>query len=100
MVSINLIKIKHYNLFCRGDEFRTAFAHLGEMRSIIPSDVNVLALTATASKATLAAVTKRLSLSDLIIVAPPYRDNIKLYVKPLPDVKSFCDLITSDIISL
>ena len=32
----------------RGDDFRTAFAHLGEIRSIIPSSVKVLALTASA----------------------------------------------------
>ena len=35
-------------LQCRGDQFRIAFTHLGEIRSIIPSTVNVLALTATA----------------------------------------------------
>ena len=30
-----------------GDEFRLAFAHIGGLRSVIPSNVNILALTAT-----------------------------------------------------
>ena len=33
-----------------GDEFRTAFAHIGELRSLIPSRVNILALTANQGK--------------------------------------------------
>ncbi len=32
---------------CRGDAFRVDFAHLGEVRSLIPRHVNVMALTAT-----------------------------------------------------
>ena len=35
-----------------GDSFRKAFAEIGDLRSIVPSLVNVLALMATATKET------------------------------------------------
>ena len=35
-----------------GDEFRLAFAQIGELRSLIPASVNVIALTATATSET------------------------------------------------
>lgn len=54
-----------------GDQFRTAFAHLGDIRSILPSRVNVLALTATATTATFSAVCQRLSLVDPVLVGYP-----------------------------
>ena len=61
----------------RGDEFRIAFAHLRELRSVLPSTVPIVALTATATKDTFKAVVKRLSLNDPKIVAlPPERPNI------------------------
>ena len=50
------------NSIYRGDDFRIAYAHLGELRSVIPSHVNVLALTATATLATLRAVERNLNL--------------------------------------
>ena len=82
----------------RGDEFRVAFALLGELRSIIPTGVNILALTATATKSTLTAVTRRLSMINPVIVgAPPHRNNIKLSVIPLPDIKSFCASISEEV---
>ena len=60
-----------------GDEFRTVFAHIGELRSIIPSGVNILALTAMATSQTLCTVIQRLSMVQPILVAlPPYRENI------------------------
>ena len=36
-----------------GDEFRMAFAEIGNLRSIIPQQVNIMALTATATQETL-----------------------------------------------
>jgi bloom syndrome protein len=33
----------------RGEDVRIVYAHLGEIRSVLPSSVNVLALTATAN---------------------------------------------------
>lgn len=34
----------------RGDDFCLEFQHLGEVRSLLPQHVNVMALTATATK--------------------------------------------------
>ena len=52
------------NSIYKGDDFRIAYAHLGELRSVIPSHVNVLALTTTATRtlAILRAVERSLNL--------------------------------------
>ena len=82
---------------CRGDEFRVAFALLGELRSIIPTGINVLALTATATMSTLAAVKRRLSMVDPVIIGiPPNRDNIKFIVRPLSNARSFCASLSEE----
>ena len=52
-----------------GDQFRRAFAHIGDLRSLIPKHVNVLALTATATTETLSVVIERLSMHNVNIVA-------------------------------
>jgi bloom syndrome protein len=44
-----------------GDDFRMAYAHIGDLRSILPSSVNIMALTATATEITFKAVCERLS---------------------------------------
>ena len=82
-------------ILCRGDEFRISFALLGELRSIIPDRVNVLAITATATKDTLLAVKERLSMSDPAIVAlPPEKENIIYSEQTDPDFgKELADLI-------
>ena len=73
-----------------GDEFRTAFAHIGELRSLIPSRINILALTATATSRTLNIVTQRLSMVHPTLVAlPPYRDNISYTVHQKTDLDIF-----------
>lgn len=82
----------------RGDEFRVTFAELGSLRSIIPSGINIMALTATASKKTLDVVKQRLSLVDPIIIgSSPNRANIYLAVKPYMNLfalsHSLCDEI-------
>ena len=48
-------------ILCRGNDFRVAYAHLGELRSVINENVNVMALTATATKETYETVCLRLS---------------------------------------
>ena len=44
----------HHFIFTvfRGDSFRKAYAHLRDIRSLLPSGVNVMALTATATSDT------------------------------------------------
>ena len=41
-----------FYLYFRGDCFRREFSRLGELRSVIPENVNVMALTATATVST------------------------------------------------
>ena len=60
-----------------GDQFRTAFFEIGNLRSIIPSHVKILALTATATSQTFQAITKTLSMDNIkLIASAPNRDNI------------------------
>ena len=85
-------------ILCRGNDFRVAYAHLGELRSVINENVNVMALTATATKENYEAVCLRLSMSNPIIVGcSSYRANISYIVKPLPKMESFCKSLASDL---
>ena len=62
------------------------FARLGEVRSLIPPHVNVLALTATATKATRKAMVKKRSMkSPEIISITPDKPNILYIVRDKPD---------------
>ena len=54
-----------------GDEFRVALASIGELRSLIPSTVSVMALTATATHHTFDAVVQRLSMRNPAVIALP-----------------------------
>ena len=65
------------------DEFRTSFRKIGELRSIVPSDVDIMALTATCTSVTYDVVTKRLSMQDPVVVAlSPSRSNIAYSLQP------------------
>ena len=60
-----------------GDEFRSAFSKIGDLRSILPAGINVMALTATATVETFDIMSRRLSLKDPTPIAlPPNCDNI------------------------
>ena len=60
-----------------GDQFRVVFSHIGDIRSLVPSHVNLMALTATATPDTLHSVVQRLSLKAPVVIAmSPYRNNI------------------------
>lgn len=48
-----------------GDKFRTSFSKIGELRSLLPVGVNVMALTATATMQTYCVACERLSMHDL-----------------------------------
>ena len=62
----------HDVYFYRGERVRTEFASLGEVRSLIPSHVHVMALTATATKCPVARVSAIVGLEDpkLITISP------------------------------
>jgi len=82
----------------RGDEFQIAFTQIGDLRSIIPDEVNVLALTGTVTSSIYDSVLKRLSLKDPTVVGDsPSRDNIKYFVEPLISAKKLCKLFAEKI---
>ena len=63
-------------ILLRGDDFRLAFAQIGDLRSIIPNNVHVLALTGTATPNVFDSAMKRLSLKDAAVIGlSPNRDN-------------------------
>ena len=61
--------IHAFILLHRGDEFRTAFARLGEVRSLIPPSVGVMALTATATRSLRREVVKTLGMIDPVVAS-------------------------------
>ncbi|XP_019852358.1 PREDICTED: ATP-dependent DNA helicase Q-like SIM [Amphimedon queenslandica] len=81
-----------------GDSFRVAYAHLGDTRSLIPSHVNILALTATATKHTFRIVCQSLSLREPVLIGClPDRSNIYYEVQPLPEIEEFCEEIAKEL---
>ena len=52
----------------RGLTFRKAFARIGEVRSIIPQHVHVMALTATATKATRRCIIQKLGMANTKVI--------------------------------
>jgi len=83
----------------RGDEFRTTFADIGHIRSLLPKKVNVMTLTAIATEATLVSVKSRLAMEDPVIIGLyPDRSNIKIIVGPCPDITVLCESLAKDLI--
>ncbi len=79
----------------RGDKFRREFSHLGEVRSIVPTSVRVMALTATATKTTRKFIINSLNmqLPDIIYI-PPVKDNIVYNVLDKPkDISEYFEKI-------
>ena len=73
-----------------GAEFRPTFAEIGNLRSIIPSNVKLIALTATATSETYHVVVHQLALVDPVLVAlPPHRQNINFKVSPKVSMEQF-----------
>ena len=62
--------------------FRKEFARLGKLRTLLPPDVNIMALTATATNSTRRAVVKRLSMdTPAIVYVPPIKSNVSYIVR-------------------
>ena len=69
-------------ILCRGETFRHEFTHLGEVRSLVPEHVRMMALTATATKATRTSVCRTLGMKSPIVVSvTPNKLNIKYSVE-------------------
>lgn len=76
----------HCLFYYRGDSFRQEFSKLGELRSLIPGGVKIMALTATATVATRKSICKSLGLVKPVIVsASPDKPNIKFIVNLNPE---------------
>ena len=95
-----------YILYCvmivnfRGEDFCVAFAQIGELCSIVPDHVKVLALTGTATPEVVKAVRSKLSWNDIVIVGiSPARDNIKYYVEPLPKLAVLSKFFSEHLLS-
>lgn len=85
----------------RGDDFRKAFSKLGTLRSIIPNNVKVMALTATATKETFSCIEQRLSMQNTKVIGlNPNRPNIKYIVKSAVKVNDFCNDIVKELLEL
>lgn len=64
-------------IIIRGDEFRKEFSHLGELRSLLPRHVKIMALTATATKQLRKSVITILGMKKTSVVSvSPHRQNI------------------------
>ena len=74
---------------CRGDDFRVEFFHLGEVRSLIPRKVNIMALTATATRTLRSGVCHVLGMKDPhIVTVSPDKSNVILRVSPFETYES------------
>ena len=85
------------------DQFRKAFVRIGDLRHLIPKNVNVLALTATATTRSLSLVIERLSVHNVsVVVVPPSQDNIMYKVMPKTNsnINAFTDEIVEEISSV
>ena len=75
----------NHEIFCtvfRGESFRTEFAKLGEVRSLIHESVRIMALTATATKSSRRKICQTLGMvkPDIIAVSPN-RPNIEYKIE-------------------
>ncbi len=86
----------------RGESFRTEFSHLGEIRSIVPEEINVMALTATATLSTRKFIIRNLSMTNpTVVYTPPIKDNnIAYYVMEKKDIELFFKPITEKLQTL
>ena len=66
----------------RGSSFREDYSRLGEVRSLIPTDVHIMALTATATSNTRANIVHTLCMEDSYVLSvSPHKKNVVYVVK-------------------
>ena len=76
--------------FFRGDSFRSEFTHLGEIRSIVPESINLMALTATATLCTRSFIIRSLSMiNPAVVYIPPVKDNITYFVAEKDTIEQY-----------
>ncbi|KAL5506244.1 hypothetical protein EMCRGX_G007846 [Ephydatia muelleri] len=82
-----------------GDSFRPEFSRIGDIRSIKPSDVRIMALTATATNTTRKVVISRLCMEDPVIVyVPPTKTNITYSVIEKPSINVVVQQIAKELL--
>ena len=78
----DLYLITFHNLYCRGDDFRLEYAKLQQIRSILHPSVHIMALTATATRATRNEIAESLGMHNIAIVyISPNKQNIRYVVR-------------------
>ena len=83
----------------RDDSFRPEFSRIGDIRSIKPSDVRIMALTATATNTTRKVVISRLCMEDPVIVyVPPTKTNITYSVIEKPSINVVVQQIAKELL--
>ena len=76
-----------------GERFR---AEIGTLRSLIPSEVNILALTATATTEIFHSVTASHLMKDVqLISSPPSRANLIYFLKPKHHLDELVSVLSS-----
>ena len=81
VAGLNLYYVLSYVL-CRVDEFCEAFSNISDIRSLIPDNVHIVALTATVTTGSFRTISERLSLKDPVLVGTkPNQFYIKYFVK-------------------
>ena len=80
-----------------GDQFRKSFSRIGDLRSLIPKGVKILALTATATHETVSVVIDKLSMQEVKTVALSIsRDNICYKLNSRSKIEDFTDDICKE----
>ena len=88
------------SLTCRADSFRKAYVRIGEIRSIVHREVNVMALTATATRHTRMDVIKKLGMKNCAVVScSPHKPNITLEVKEKSDLSTVLTPLVDDLLA-
>ena len=88
-------------LLFRGDDFRMTYSQIGDLRSILPERVHILALTATLTTTVFKAVKERLSLNDPAIIGiSPDRANVKYHMEPKETIATLCGLLIEKLLAI
>lgn len=61
----------HMHTHTRGEEFRPDYANISELRSIVPSSANLMALTATVTSSTRKVIMKNLCMDEMLRISFP-----------------------------
>ena len=85
----------------RGDSFRHVMRRLGEVRSLIPKTVRMMALTATATKSDRISISRTIGLNNPhVLIRSPVKNNLVYCVKQFVSLKvsfnEFCEKLKQE----